>query len=269
MAKGTLASAQSAPLRSRRDFVLGAAGASAGLAVVGRAMAEADGLVIPAPELATLAMAGTEQRFPVRRVYCLGRNYRAHALEMGDDPDALPPFFFMKPRDSVAPAEAGFRYPTETVRLGYEMELVVALGSGGSHIDVADALGCVFGYGVGLDMTKRDLQDVAKARGRPWEASKSFDHSAPVGPLRTVAEVGHPHDRRIWLSVNDTVQQDSTTAALRWSIAESIAMLSRYFELVAGDIILTGTPAGVGLVERGDTIRGGVEGISEIEVPII
>lgn len=255
--------------RSRRAFVLGAAGVSAGLALGGTATAETTGLAIPAPELVTIAVAGSDARFPVRRVYCLGRNYRAHAVEMGDDPDALPPFFFMKPRDSVAPAENGFRYPSETERLGYEMELVAALKSGGSNIAAADALDCVYGYGVGLDMTKRDLQDVAKERGRPWEASKSFDHSAPVGPLRPVGEVGHPQDNRIWLSVNGEIRQESSTAALRWGIAESISILSQYFELYPGDIILTGTPSGVGLVERGDTIRGGVDGIGEIEVPII
>ncbi len=269
MADGVTPPDSASQKRSRREFVLGAAGASAGLALGGAAMAETTGLVIPAPELVTIAIANSDQRFPVRRVYCLGRNYRAHAVEMGDDPDALPPFFFMKPRDSVAPADKGFRYPTETERLGYEMELVAALGTGGSNIAVDDALDCVFGYGVGLDMTKRDLQDIAKERGRPWEASKSFDHSAPVSPLRPVSEVGHPEENRIWLSVNGDVQQDSTTAALRWSIAESISILSRYFELYPGDIILTGTPSGVGLVERGDTIRGGVAGIGEIEVPII
>ena len=268
MANGAIPPVSVGPKRSRRDFVLGAAGVSAGLAFSGSAGAGSTDLAIPAPELVTIAISGSGQRFPVRRVYCLGRNYRAHAVEMGDDPDALPPFFFMKPRDSVAPASNGFRYPAETTQLGYEMELVAALSSGGSNIRVEEALDCVFGYGVGLDMTKRDLQDVAKERGRPWEASKSFDHSAPVSPLRPVSDVGHPQDNRIWLSVNDEIQQDSTTAALRWSVAESIATLSRYFELYPGDIILTGTPSGVGLVERGDTIRGGVEGIADIEVPI-
>lgn len=249
--------------------MLGTAGVTAGLTLGARAGAESRELAVPAPEMVTIAVAGSDKQFPVRRVYCLGRNYRAHAVEMGDDPDALPPFFFMKPRDSVAPAEYGFRYPSETDRLGYEMELVAALHSGGSNIPVDDALDCVYGYGVGLDMTKRDLQDVAKERGRPWEASKSFDHSAPVSPLRTVGEVGHPQHNRIWLSVNGKIRQDSSTAALRWGIGESISVLSKYFELYPGDIILTGTPSGVGLVERGDTIRGGVDGIGEIEVPII
>ena len=174
MADGAVPPVSVGSKRSRREFVLGAAGVSAGLALTGSAIAESDGLAIPAPELVTIPVAGSDQRCPVRRVYCLGRNYRAHAVEMGDDPDALPPFFFMKPRDSVAPAANGFRYPTETTRLGYEMELVAALRTGGSNIPVEDALDCVFGYGVGLDMTKRDLQDVAKERGRPWEASKSF-----------------------------------------------------------------------------------------------
>jgi fumarylpyruvate hydrolase len=205
----------------------------------------------------------------VRRVYCLGRNYVAHAEEMGDDPNTAPPFFFMKPTDAVCPAREGFQYPTMGSRVGYEIELVVALKSGGRDIARQDALMHVYGYGVGLDMTRRDLQDAAKERRRPWEAGKSFDGSAPTGLLKPVSMTGHPNQRRIWLSINGDVRQDSNTSMLRWDIAESIAILSRYFALEAGDLIYSGTPAGVGLVERGDIIRGGVDGIDEIEVDVI
>ena len=259
--------------RTRRKFLKSCAlvaGASATAGVSADALAEEQGGYVIAPVgTPSIDVAGSDKRFPLRRIYCLGRNYSAHAIEMGDDPDESPPFFFMKPADTAFLASEGFPYPTMSNRVSYEMELVVALESGGANIDEGDALRHVFGYGVGLDMTRRDLQDVAKERSRPWDGSKGFDQSTPMSAIYPVSDVGHPEDNRIWLSVNDEIRQDSTTALMRWSIAESIAILSQYFELHAGDIILTGTPAGVGLVERGDTMRGGVEGVAEIEVAVV
>ena len=187
---------------------------------------------------------------------------------MGDDPDEKPPFFFMKPSDAVYLASKGFPYPTMTRRTGYEVELVVALGSGGSSIPAGDAMRCVYGYGVGLDMTRRDLQDEAKRLSRPWDGSKGFDRSAPISPIYPVSAIGHPDDNRIWLSVDGEIRQESSTALMRWSIAESIATLSKYFELHPGDLVFTGTPAGVGLVRRGDVIRAGVDGVATIEVAV-
>jgi fumarylpyruvate hydrolase len=224
--------------------------------------------VVTSDGVNAVEVAGTDGRFPIRRVYCLGRNYSAHAIEMGDDPDNNPPFFFMKPSDAVYPASEDFPYPTMSNRVGFEMELVVALASGGNDIEEKAAKQHVYGYGVGLDMTRRDLQDEAKELSRPWEGGKAFDRSAPMSPIYPVADIGHPEDNRIWLSVNDDIRQDSTTARMRWDVSRSIAILSRYFELRAGDLIFSGTPAGVGLIERGDTIRGGVEGVAEIEVVV-
>lgn len=259
--------------QSRRRFLKNStliAGATAATGFSASATAgEGEGFVISPGDITAIDVAGTDKRFPVRRVYCLGRNYSAHAIEMGDDPDTKPPFFFMKPTDAVYPANENFPYPSMSEKVGYEIELVVALASGGSSIRAQDALQHVFGYGVGLDMTRRDLQDEAKQLSRPWEGGKSFDRSAPVSPIYPVSEIGHPDDNRIWLSLNGEVRQDSTTGLMRWNVSESIATLSSYFELRAGDLILTGTPAGVGLVERGDTIRGGVDGVAEIEVTVI
>lgn len=260
--------------RTRRIFLKrGAVLASSALATGGApalgAARNRDSYVVDAVEQASIAVTGTDRYFPVRRVYCLGQNYAAHAVEMGDDPDATPPFFFMKPADAVCPAREGFPYPPMSARVGYEIELVIALSHGGTSIRTEGALQHVYGYAVGLDMTRRDLQDEAKALSRPWEGAKSFDRSAPTSPLRPVSEAGHPHDKRIWLSVNGEIRQDSSTSLMRWNIAESIATLSRYFELCPGDLIFSGTPAGVGLVGKGDVIRGGVEGVDEIEVEVI
>lgn len=221
------------------------------------------------PDIVSMEINGSKQRFPVRRVYCLGRNYRAHAIESGDNPDEVPPFFFMKPRDAVVDSREGFPYPPMTSELRYEVELVVALHGGGADIDPADALDLVYGYGVGLDMTRQDLQRGAQELSRPWAISKSADKSAPCGPLSPAESVGHPSAGRIWLSVNGETKQDSDIQLQRWSVSEAISILSLHYELSAGDIILTGTPAGIGLVERGDTIRAGVEGLGEIEVSIV
>jgi fumarylpyruvate hydrolase len=217
----------------------------------------------------SIEVEGTDARFPVRRVYCLGRNFRAHAIESGDAPDSKPPFFFMKPADSIVADRGNFPYPTMSSQVEYEIEMVIALGSGGREIDPVNALRHVYGYAVGLDMTRRDLQAEAKRLRRPWEAGKSFDDSAPCGPIRPAAEIGHPAKGRIWLSVNDDIKQDSDIALMRWSVRESISILSRHFELAAGDIIYAGTPEGVGPVQKGDVIRGGVAGIGGLEVRVV
>jgi fumarylpyruvate hydrolase len=208
------------------------------------------------------------QRFPVRRVYCLGRNYRAHAIESGDDPDETSPFFFMKPRDAVTDYREGFPYPPMTNALRYEAEMVVALKSGGANIDPNNALSHVYAYGVGLDMTREDLQHTAQELSRPWAISKSFDKSAPCGPLYPVQSNGHALAGRIWLSVNGETKQDSDISLQRWSVPEAIFVLSQHFELAGGDIILTGTPENIGLVVKGDVINAGVEGLGEIKVVV-
>jgi len=255
----------------RRRFLAGGAAAigATTLGTVDARAAEQDAdYVIDAPGVTSMEISGSKQRFPVRRVYCLGRNYRAHAIESGDDPDVNPPFFFIKPRDAVVASHNGFPYPPMTQALRYEGEMVVALKSGGAAIDPAEALDHVFAYGVGLDMTREDLQTATKELQRPWAISKSFDKSAPCGPLRTVDDIGHIAAGRIWLAVNGEVKQDSDVGLQRWSVAEGISILSEYYELMAGDIIMTGTPAGIGLVAKGDVITAGIDGVGEIEVTI-
>jgi fumarylpyruvate hydrolase len=254
---------------SRRKFLAGGAvvaGATALGANIDHASAQETGYVIDPPSVTSMEVDGTEDRFPVRRIFALGRNYRAHAIESGDNPDETPPFFFIKPRDAVTEAGDGFPYPSMTEACRYEIEMVVALKSGGANIDPADALDHVYAYGVGLDMTRQDLQHVAQELSRPWAISKSFDKSAPCGPLMTVENNGHAETGRIWLSINGEVKQDSDIELQRWSVAEGISILSQYYKWAAGDIIMTGTPAGIGLVVRGDVIRGGIDGIGEIEV---
>jgi len=223
--------------------------------------------VVPVPPSPSLAVEGDARLFPLRRVYCVGRNYAAHAREMGKDPDREPPFFFMKPADAVV-APGRLPYPPETADLHYEVELVVAIGRDGFEIPEARALDHVWGYAVGIDFTRRDRQTEAKDAGRPWEWGKAFDRSAPTAPLRPAA-LGHPPAQaRIWLSVNGEVRQDATLAELIWSVPEIIAIASRSMELKAGDLIFTGTPAGVGAVRPGDRIEGGVEGIGTLAVEI-
>jgi fumarylpyruvate hydrolase len=256
---------------SRRRFLKGgvaAVGVTTLATLADSASAKDSGYVIDAPDVVSMEIDGSDDRFPVRRVYCLGRNYRAHAIESGDNPDETPPFFFIKPRDAVGESRDNFPYPQMTKELRYEAEMVVALKSGGANISEADALDHVFAYGVGLDMTREDLQHVAQELSRPWAISKSFDHSAPCGPLHTVAENGHAVTGRIWLSVNGEMKQDSDLGLQRWSVAQGIATLSKYYKLAAGDIILTGTPAGIGLVDKGDVIKAGIEGLGEIEVEV-
>lgn len=204
--------------------------------------------------------------FPVRRIYCVGRNYAAHAREMGHDPDREPPFFFMKPADAVSMDGSALPYPPATADLHHEIELVVALAGGGANIPEEQALAHVFGYTVGLDMTRRDLQAEAKAKGRPWDTGKGFDQSAPIGALRTVADIGHPNDARIWLTVNGESRQDGNINQMIWNVAETISYLSGLFHLQAGDLIFTGTPAGVAAVGPGDRLEGAVEGIATLSV---
>lgn len=221
---------------------------------------------LPAPTL--LPVAGTDALFPVRRVYCIGRNYAAHAVEMGGDPDREPPFFFQKNPDNLTPSPT-FPYPAQTADLHHEIELVVALGSGGRDIPVERALDCVWGYAVGLDMTLRDLQAQAKAMGRPWEVAKAFDHSAPVGLLHPVSQVGHPAAGRIALRVNGALRQEGDLNQMIWKVPEIVAALSRHIALAAGDVLMTGTPAGVGAVVRGDVMEGEVAGVGTLTVTVV
>ncbi|WP_447991860.1 fumarylacetoacetate hydrolase family protein [Achromobacter spanius] len=218
-------------------------------------------------------IAGDQDAFPVRRVYCVGRNYAAHAREMGFDPDREPPFFFCKPADAVVPVADGqtldLPYPPETANLHYEIELVAAIGRGGANIAVDDALQHVWGYAVGLDMTRRDLQMKMREAGRPWELGKAFDQSAPIGPLHPAASVAGIEQAGIWLQVNGADKQRSDIGKLIWSVAETIAYLSRYFRLEPGDLIYTGTPEGVGPVVRGDKMLGGVDGLGTLSVQVV
>lgn len=218
--------------------------------------------VIEPPEVPSVAVAGEDARFGVRRVYCVGRNYAKHAVEMGGDPDREPPFFFMKPADAVidasADAPASIPYPPLTDDLHHEVELAVAIARGGADIDREAALEHVFGYAPAVDLTRRDLQRAAKAAGRPWVDAKSFDASAPIAPLRRASDVGHPREGRVWLEVDGELRQDADLRELIWPVADVIAILSRSVTLAAGDLVLTGTPAGVGPLKPGQSARGGV-----------
>lgn len=227
-------------------------------------------LAVEAPPLHTLTIAGRDERFPVNRVFCVGRNYAAHAREMGKDPDREAPFFFMKPANAVVDAArpASIPYPPKTKNFHHEIELVVAIGKGGHDIAIADALDHVYGYGVGLDMTRRDLQFEARDKGRPWEFGKSFAKSAPIGVLHRVQEVGHLSCATIALQVNDQPRQSSNIDKLIWSVAECVAYLSEYETLEPGDIIMTGTPEGVNAVVAGDRMLGAIAGLGEIEVRV-
>jgi fumarylpyruvate hydrolase len=224
--------------------------------------------VLPPPPQASVAVAGSADRFPVRRIFCVGRNYAAHAREMGKDPDREPPFFFMKPADALVDSGTTIPYPPQTKELHYEMEMVVALGKGGTDVPRDEALSLVFGYACGIDLTRRDLQAQAKEMGRPWDFGKGFDNSAPCGPIHKVASVGHPAKGRIWLSVNGAVKQDGDLSEMIWPVPDIIAILSQSMRLAAGDLIFSGTPAGVGAVKAGDKIGGGVAGLGEITLSI-
>ena len=225
-----------------------------------------DELVIAAPPQVSIPVEGGG-RFPVRRIYCVGRNYAAHAREMGHDPDRELPFFFTKPADSLVTGGADMPYPPQTSDLHHEMEQVVAIGMGGADIAEADALHHVWGYAAGLDMTRRDLQGEAKKLGRPWDMGKGFDHSAPIGLLVPAAAVDPAHGA-IELRVNGAVRQASDLSFLIWSVPEVIAFLSRLVRLEPGDLIFTGTPEGVAAVQRGDLLEGSVAGVGAVRTRI-
>ena len=228
--------------------------------------------VIPAPLQASVPVSGSADSFPVHRIYCVGRNYVEHAKEMGHTGREAP-FFFMKPNDAVLPVASGttgeLPYPAQTQDFQHEMELVVAIGKGGSDIGVDDALHHVWGYAVGLDMTRRDLQGEAKKLGRPWDTGKAFEHSAPIGPITPAAQAGDVTHAAITLHVNGELRQSSTIDMLIWNVAETIADLSRYFTLQPGDLIYTGTPAGVAAVQRGDELVGAIAGLETLRVKVV
>jgi len=216
----------------------------------------------------SISVHGTDARFPVRRIYLVGRNYAAHAREMGHDPDREKPFFFQKPADAILTDGQDFPYPSKSNDVHHEIELVVALKSGGADINESDALETVYGYAVGIDMTRRDLQALMKKAGRPWEIGKAFEHSAPISAIKPASDCGHLNQGRIWLESNGELRQEGDLNQLIWSVPEIIAYLSGLFTLAAGDLIFTGTPAGVGPVQCGDSITGGIEGIGELSLNV-
>jgi len=223
--------------------------------------------VIAPPAGTALPVAGGAARFPVRRVYCIGRNYAAHAVEMGHDPNREPPFFFQKNPDNLDPS-GEFPYPGQSADVHHEVELAVALGRGGSDIPLAEAMDHVWGYAVALDMTRRDVQDEAKRLKRPWDTSKAFERSAPIGPLVPKAAFGDPSKGAISLAVNGEIRQSGDLDQMIWKVPEMISYLSGLFELKAGDLIYSGTPAGVGPVQRGDEMLGTIEGIGDIKIKV-
>jgi fumarylpyruvate hydrolase len=213
-----------------------------------------------------LPIIGSEVFFPVRRIFCVARNYAAHAREMGADPNREPPFFFSKPADAISLANQGLPFPPATNNLHHEIELVAALTRGGTEITVENAMECVFGYAIGLDLTRRDLQEEAKKQGRPWDMAKGFDRSAPISPLYPAASIGHPSQGAITLVINGVEKQRGDLSDMIWSIAEIIAHLSRLVELAPGDLIFTGTPEGVGAIKPGDSLKGVIDGVGELAV---
>lgn len=220
--------------------------------------------IFPAPGQPSVEIKGLEDRFPVRRIFCVGRNYAAHAREMGKDPDREAPFFFTKPAYAIVPNNATIPYPPRTGNLHHEIELVAAIDKGGRNIPVDEALDCVYGYAVGNDLTRRDLQFEARDKGRPWDTGKGFDRSAPITAIVPATVSGHFSKGSIWLKVNGELRQQGNVADLIWSIPEIIAELSTLFELAPGDLIYTGTPAGVSAVKAGDRMEGGVDGLDTL-----
>ena len=220
------------------------------------------------PSIPSVPIKGHSELFAVHRIYCVGRNYAAHAREMGANPDREPPFFFAKPADAIVPNRARIPYPPRTNNFHHEIELVVAIGKAGRDIPAAQALDHVYGYAVGNDLTRRDLQSDAKDHGRPWDTSKGFDRSAVVGAITPAAQSGHLSSGRIWLKVNGQVRQQADLSELIWSVPEIVAELSTFFELQPGDLIYTGTPAGVAALKKGDRIEGGIDGLDELVTTI-
>ncbi|MEO7392565.1 MAG: fumarylacetoacetate hydrolase family protein [Ramlibacter sp.] len=259
----------------RRDFFQGsAAAAAAGLAGCASTWSSVMAVRTPFAVPATyIPVAGSDEMFPVRRIYCIGRNYRAHSIEMGSNPDREPPFFFQKPTDAIQFVALGavpeHPYPPLTKNYHYEAELVAAIGKGGRNIPIAQALEHVWGYTLGLDMTRRDLQRAMGDEKKPWEIGKSFDRSAPIGALHKVAQIGHFTKGAIWLKVNGQLKQNANLNQMIWSVAEQISKLSEAFELFPGDIIYSGTPENVGPVVRGDVIEMHVDGLPNLSVKIV
>lgn len=221
----------------------------------------------PPPASPSVAIVGCSERFPVHRIYCVGRNYAAHAREMGKDPEREPPFFFMKPADAIVPDGAHIPFPSRTRELHHEVELVVALGRGGANIAADQAMKHVFGYAVGLDLTRRDLQSEAKDRGRPWDTAKGFDRSAPIAAITPAAQA-HLERSQLWLQVNGRERQRAALADMIWNVSEIIVELSTLFELAPGDLIYTGTPAGVAAIAAGDRLQAGVDGLETLTVTV-
>jgi fumarylpyruvate hydrolase len=218
---------------------------------------------IPMLRVPTICIAHSSARFPVRRIFCVGQNYADHAREMGSDPNRQPPFFFTKPADAVVASGLSLPFPTRTADLHHEVELVVALGRGGADVNPVDAPSMIFGYAVGIDLTRRDMQAEAKKTGRPWDMSKGFDHSAPIGPVTRGVP---PSEGAITLTIDGRVRQTGDLADMIWSVADIIAFLSTYVAVAPGDLIFTGTPAGVGPILRGERVRGAIAGIDPVEV---
>ena len=224
--------------------------------------------VISPPEQPKIPVRGSDDFFPVHRIYCVGRNYAAHTIEMGFDPDREDPFFFQKNPDNLVINGGDFPYPDKSSDVHHEIEMVVALKEGGRNIPVEKALDHVWGYGVALDMTRRDLQGQCKKAGRPWEIGKAFDHSAPCSELVPVSEIGHPDKGAIWLKVNGEVRQEGNLDQMIWKVPEMISYLSGLFELKPGDVILSGTPSGVSAVSRGDVLHGHIDGVGELHTKV-
>ena len=220
---------------------------------------------VPAAPRPTVAVEGSALRFPVRRIFCVGRNYPEHSREMGFGDVRAPPFFFTKPADAVIASGSDVPFPTRTANLHHEIELVVALGKGGRDVAVEDAADLIYGYAVGVDLTRRDVQAAMKEQGKPWDTAKGFDHSAPISPIVPAPGKAHPVNGRIWLEVNGKPRQQGDIADMIWSVPEIISELSTWFELAAGDLIFTGTPAGVGALMPGDRVQGGVDGVGALE----
>jgi fumarylpyruvate hydrolase len=224
--------------------------------------------VIDAPKQASVPVEGTDARFPVHRIYCVGRNYAAHTIEMGGDPDREAPFFFQKNSDNLVVDGADFPYPARSKNVHFEIEMVVALSKGGKDIPLDQAISHVFGYAVGLDMTRRDLQDECKKAGRPWEIGKAFEHSAPMTAIVPASKIGHPENGAVWLKVNGEVRQQGDLNHMIWKVPEMISYLSGLFELQPGDLIMSGTPSGVGPVVKGDVMEGFVEGVGTLKTKV-